>query len=142
MGIRLVYIPGVEEQQEQVYRIRALEVDGRCETHKWLAKFLRNRQSDYFAVMKTLQFLGQNANLGMPYVRSGAKNKEVKEIRNPKHARLFFFYDRARIGERLGIVICMNGYWKTKGSRKEQNRAFERAERVRHGYLEERGRLP
>lgn len=61
---------------------------------------------------------------------------ELKQKR--KNFRLFYFY-----GEDYGVpghlVICTHGFSKTKPSREEQDREFQRAARMRDAFLKSRG---
>ncbi len=135
MRARLVNIMGVPDSWQVAHRIRALEVNGKSPALAGIAECKRDHESDYRQLLYCLKLVGENEHVTNPKRvkrgRRGKKNLDVYEMRGGS-ARLLFFYtpDQRR------IVVCTNYYWKGKGSKREQNRAFKRAEQLRDIYME------
>jgi putative component of toxin-antitoxin plasmid stabilization module len=134
MSIALVEIPGVTNHQQIVWKVRALQINGRDLVLGSLAEWQNKSLGDYKKIMKVLSMIGQ-----VDRIRD---EKKVKKSANPKHdgvyeiradkgsARLMFFYcDKTQ-----ATIICTNAYWKAKSSKKEQDQAFETCHKLKQIY--------
>jgi len=134
MSIKLAEIPGVTNHQQIVWKIRALQINGRDLVLGPLAEWQNKSPGDYKKIMKVLSMIGQ-----VDRIRD---EKKVKKSANPKHdgvyeiradkgsARVMFFYCE----KSQSAVICTNAYWKAKSSRKEQDQAFETCHKLKQYY--------
>lgn len=129
MKIRLVDIPGVSsEHQVQKVAVKALEINGRSPALDELTKWSESSQNDYKKIIAALRQVANQSKAELQKrVRSQNRVKFIKkygiyEARAHRgNARLMFFYAQADDA----IVVCTNHYWKTKGSRKEQEQSFK-----------------
>ena len=134
MSIELAEIPGVTNHQQIVWKVRALQINGRDLVLGSLAEWQNKSPGDYKKIMKVLSMIGQ-----VDRIRD---EKKVKKSANPKHdgvyeiradkgsARVMFFYCE----KSQSAVICTNAYWKAKSSRKEQDQAFETCHKLKQIY--------
>lgn len=134
MSIELAEIPGVTNHQQIVWKVRALQINGRDLVLGPLAEWQNKSPGDYKKIMKVLSMIGQ-----FDRIRD---EKKVKKSANPKHdgvyeiradkgsARVMFFYCE----KSQSAVICTNAYWKAKSSRKEQDQAFETCHKLKQIY--------
>jgi len=133
MTIRLIDIfhqPGWETR----HAIRALEINGKCRVYEELIDLKRSNPADFKKLMKVIRKVAcQERVMNEKQVVRGKGWPEVYEIRAHRgNARLYFFYTP----DNSEIVVCTNSYWKSKRSKKEQDEAFQRADRLRQRYLE------
>jgi len=134
VSVELIQIPGVTNQHQTHWLVRALQINGRDLVLGSLAEWQRKSPGDYKKIMKVLSMIGQ-----VDRIRD---EKKVKKSDNPKHdgvyeiradkgsARLMFFYCE----KTQAAVICTNTYWKAKDSKKEQDQAFETCHKLKQFY--------
>src|SRR6267142_261697 len=133
MELELVEIPGLGQQHETVWKVRALMVNGRDDVTHALLRWKREHPDDYKAIMKVMRFAAQQHRVQNP--------KHVKRSANSGHgnayemiaytgiARVMFFYDEGH----EKIIVCTNHYQKSQG---DQGAAFERCVGLRKLYFE------
>jgi hypothetical protein len=134
--LRLVDFPykWISKDDRIEYEIKMLEIDGKCEVLANLVEFMKNDQTDFSKLMNTLkmQLKSESILQSGTRLRHYKKNYQVLEYKSPKgHGRIFGFVSR----ESRRMIICTNSYWKNSGKKKNQTRAFEKADRLRSLYL-------
>jgi hypothetical protein len=81
MSIALVEIPGVTNHQQIVWKVRALQINGRDLVLGSLAEWQNKSLGDYKKIMKILSMIGQ-----VDRIRD---EKKVKKSANPKHEGVY-----------------------------------------------------
>lgn len=134
MILKLIDIPGITAQDQLVWKVRILQINGRDLVLPELLEWSKQSPDDYKKIMKVLKMVGVKNRI--------QDEKKVKKSKNPKHdgvyeiradkghARVMFFYD----DKTQAAVVCTNTYWKTKSSAKEQDKAFEQCNRLKKIY--------
>jgi putative component of toxin-antitoxin plasmid stabilization module len=124
MKLELVEIPGLPDSTEAVWKIRALEVNGRSLAAEALLKWAKSEPGDYKKIMKAMRMAVQQHRVKNPNHVKPCANPNysgVYELRADKgHARLMFFYD----DRKAMAVICTNEFF-GKGSSAQQDTAFK-----------------
>ena len=122
------------------YGVRILAKSGRVPVGEFLEE-LRVGGNELGELMAQIEALchAERKNHGR-FSRPGrGKGRGVFELKQPgKLFRLFYFYG-GDYGLADHLVICTHGFSKTKPSREEQDREFQRAARIRDEFLENRG---
>ena len=131
MEVRLRAIPDVLDEWQEVYRVYALEVDGRSHALYEILNLKRKHPVDFKKLMKTIKLVaGSDIILGQRHVKKAQNHENVYEMKGGQ-ARMFFFYIH---GSRKAVV-CTNAYWKAKPSKKEQDAAFSICQQLRVKYM-------
>lgn len=134
MSLKLIDVPGITPHDQLVWKVRILQINGSDLVLPELLAWEKSSPADHKKIMKVLKMVGQ-----LDRIRD---EKKVKKSKNPKydgvyeiradkgHARVMFFYDN----KSQAAVVCTNSYWKTKSSTQEQDIAFERCNRLKKYY--------
>lgn len=129
--LKLVQIPGLEDQEANEWKVRALVVCGKDPVRSALARWSREHPAGYKAIMKVMRMAAQTERVTNP--------KHVKRSSNPAHGqvyemlgyttvcRLMFFYDERR----EHCIVCTNDYEKGRG---QQDAAFGRCAELKALY--------
>lgn len=137
MAVCLVEVPGFSPEWEVVYRVRALEVNGRALVLTALRDLQRHHPEDHAKLLATMRIVAQHERVCEPSrVRKDAQGEDVYEMKGG-HARLFFFY-----APDDSLVICTHHYWKAKPSKREQDAEFRKCARLREMYMASALRRP
>ena len=136
MKIELIDISDLAkgDRSGHLRNLHALVLNGKSEALNGIKELKRNHPEDYKKIRRTARYVLCSSHLINPNrVKESNQHQGIYEMRGGQ-ARLFFFFDNDQ------IVICTNLYWKTKGSKREQNRAFERCALLRDAYMDCGGR--
>lgn len=138
MPFQEIKLIGVEEyfrkDWEAEYEFRALEINGRSRAAQILDIWREDEEKDYQKILKAAKLVGAGRPVtNQSYVKADEKRSGVYEMRAPgASARLLFYYAAAYLGSRKkGVVILLDSYWKTKSSKREQERSFQTARLMR-----------
>lgn len=121
------------------YGVRALAKGSHNPTERFLNK-LRHDRDEFGALLAAVKGLCHSDRKDhWRFCEKGrGAGKGLFEFKRTRmEFRLFFFYAED-VGLEGGLVICVDGFTKTKTSPKEQNRKFEKAARIRDEYLSQR----
>lgn len=111
----------------------ALEVRGRCFASEILDSWSKTQKSDFKKIAMAAKLVGQGRPVTNPnFVKPDEEDSGVYEMRAAgRSARLMFYYAAPYAGSsKEGVVILLDYYWKTKQSKKEQERCFAGARRL------------
>lgn len=125
------------ENSQKAYKMRCLSIGGKSPALEALVHWADREKADFKKIIKVLTLVCSSkepvTNQKHVKVGKGKGQRDIYEARADKgHARLFFFYLKPD-----EIVVCTNDYWKSKTSRKEQNKAFKIAAEMRNLYYRE-----
>ena len=123
------------------FRIQILAREGRLSPTEEALNSIRQNHSEFVGLLQAIKMaLGTPRYLHHLYTEKGkgdaAGMYEFKRI--GKQARLFFFYG-ADYDLAEDLLISVSGYFKSKPSREQQNRAFRSAARIRDEFLSSKG---
>lgn len=119
---------------QTAYRIRLMEVNGRCSALKELLDFAKRDKQSFEKLAGTmhLQLASKAILKNKARVKEGkGAGKGVLEFKGG-NSRLFGFVSPDKT-----LIICTNTYWKTGNQPKEQNEAFARAAKMMTMYMNE-----
>lgn len=135
MKIALVRIRNVPEEWQIGHAIRALEINGRSLVIDVMARWSRDCPREYKKILDSLKMVGTLRRVQQQgRVRKDRYNRPIYEIKAPNcPLRLFFFYTP----DSEEVIICTNGFLKSKLSAEEQEVHFYRAYRLYQTYLDE-----
>lgn len=147
MTIGLERVPGIEEQHETAYHVRALLWNGGSLALDSLAEWQRRQPMDYKQIMAGLRYvagtkqpwenLGRVRANGVPepaHARGAPQDHKIYEVKALKeHARILFYL--APGTPETIVLLC--GFWKKRDRDPEQRRAFERAQTLRNHAFDE-----
>jgi len=137
--IKLLNIPGLDNDCQSHWKIRALEINGRSLALAALKRWQARHQAEWKKIRKVMQIHGTQEEIKDEKKVKKSSNPdhgEVYEMRADKgHARLMFFYDSAEDS----IIVCTNSHWKGKGS---QDADFATCKRLKDIYFNNKGEKP
>ena len=143
MQCKLLKVPGLDQRDESVTKIFALEIAGKSPALAALVQWAERQQADFKSIMKVLKLIGTSTRvLNESHVTRGENFPSSYEARADKrHARLYFFYDASETGSK---AILTNQYWKTGGGKGEKNaqaKAFADCDKLRCLYFANKNNL-
>lgn len=142
MNIDLVKLSGFAEELGVVRKMRAVCFEERSPINAKLLEWSISEKADYNKVMASLAYAGTTY---LPYLdrkkvarddagetpdRACAATKcPIYEARAAKgSARIFFYHSPGPVA----VAVCVHWMWKVASSRREQEREFETARRIRN----------
>ncbi|MCF7944474.1 MAG: hypothetical protein K9L75_02925, partial [Spirochaetia bacterium] len=131
MKLELIDVPRkfLPEYWKKEHDIKLLVINGKCEALEFLVKHAEDSKNDIKKLLSTLKIQLSRRDLiePGPRLKHYDKNYEILEFKsNRGHSRLYGFFDVRRDS----VIICTNGFWKTKGKHPKQTAAFKRANRL------------
>jgi len=124
MVVELIHIPFVDPMWFTVNQVRALAIDGREFAITALRTFRKNDVAGFNQILDAIQLAAENHRVNNPNrVKPCKRRKGIYEFIG-RNFRLHFFYHKE-------TIVCLNSYIKTKPSKKEQNKAIDKANRLK-----------
>lgn len=125
MKIGLRDIPGFEPDASDVWKVKALEVNGVAPVLNEMLQWKTSEKSDFRKIIKAMRFAAKQHRVRDEKKVKSCANKKYHgtyEFRADKgHARVMFFYDE----QQESIIVCTTPFFGKGGSAKKQDAAFK-----------------